>query len=77
MQAVNTAHGGTVNVTSRPPGHTSFVITLPRLASVATAADAQRQALPVSVKAGGEVLLLVKVPVNPTVTAPPGGIEGS
>jgi len=34
VQAVTTAHGGTVSVTSRP-GHTSFVITLPRLASVA------------------------------------------
>jgi len=33
VQAVTTAHGGTVSVTSRP-GHTSFVITLPRLASV-------------------------------------------
>ena len=34
VQAVTTAHGGTVSVTSRP-GHTSFVITLPRLAPVA------------------------------------------
>jgi len=33
VQAVTMAHGGTVSVTSRP-GHTSFVITLPRLASV-------------------------------------------
>jgi two-component system, OmpR family, sensor kinase len=33
VQAVTTAHGGTVSVTSRP-GHTSFMITLPRLASV-------------------------------------------
>jgi two-component system, OmpR family, sensor kinase len=33
VQAVTTAHGGTVSVTSQP-GHTSFVITLPRLASV-------------------------------------------
>jgi two-component system OmpR family sensor kinase len=33
VQAVTTAHGGTVSLTSRP-GHTSFVITLPRLASV-------------------------------------------
>jgi two-component system OmpR family sensor kinase len=32
VHAVTTAHGGTVSVTSRP-GHTSFVITLPRLAS--------------------------------------------
>jgi two-component system, OmpR family, sensor kinase len=31
VQAVTIAHGGTVSVTSRP-GHTSFVITLPRLA---------------------------------------------
>src|SRR5579863_3377810 len=30
VQAVTTAHGGSVSVTSRP-GHTSFVITLPRL----------------------------------------------
>jgi two-component system OmpR family sensor kinase len=37
VQAVTTAHGGTVSVTSRP-GHTSFVITLPRLASAATGA---------------------------------------
>jgi len=34
VQAVTTAHGGSVSVTSRP-GHTSFVITLPRLTSVA------------------------------------------
>jgi two-component system OmpR family sensor kinase len=34
VQAVTTAHGGTVSVTSRP-GHTSFVITLLRLAPVA------------------------------------------
>jgi two-component system OmpR family sensor kinase len=33
VQAVTIAHGGTVSVTSRP-GHTSFVMTLPRLASV-------------------------------------------
>jgi two-component system OmpR family sensor kinase len=33
VQAVTTAHGGSVRVTSRP-GHTSFVITLPRLTSV-------------------------------------------
>jgi two-component system OmpR family sensor kinase len=33
VQAVTIAHGGTASVTSRP-GHTSFVITLPRLASV-------------------------------------------
>jgi two-component system, OmpR family, sensor kinase len=33
VQAVTVAHGGTVSVTSRP-GRTSFVITLPRLASV-------------------------------------------
>jgi two-component system, OmpR family, sensor kinase len=33
VQAVTTAHGGSVSVTSRP-GHTSFVITLPRLTSV-------------------------------------------
>src|SRR5215469_7842313 len=33
VQAVTVAHGGTVSVTSRP-GHTSFVMTLPRLASV-------------------------------------------
>jgi two-component system, OmpR family, sensor kinase len=33
VQAVTAAHGGTVSVTSRP-GHTSFVMTLPRLASV-------------------------------------------
>ena len=32
VQAVTTAHGGSVSVTSRP-GHTSFVITLPRLTS--------------------------------------------
>jgi len=37
VQAVTTAHGGTVSVISRP-GHTSFVITLPRLASVAVGA---------------------------------------
>jgi two-component system OmpR family sensor kinase len=37
VQAVTTAHGGSVSVTSRP-GHTSFVITLPRLTSVATSA---------------------------------------
>jgi two-component system OmpR family sensor kinase len=37
VQAVTTAHGGAVRVTSRP-GHTSFVITLPRLASVARGA---------------------------------------
>jgi two-component system OmpR family sensor kinase len=34
VQAVTTAHGGSVSVTSRP-GHTSFVITLPRVTSVA------------------------------------------
>ncbi len=33
VQAVTTAHGGSVSVTSRP-GHTSFVITLPRLTPV-------------------------------------------
>jgi two-component system OmpR family sensor kinase len=33
VQAVTTAHGGSVSVNSRP-GHTSFVITLPRLTSV-------------------------------------------
>ena len=33
VHAVTTAHGGSVSVTSRP-GHTSFVITLPRLTSV-------------------------------------------
>jgi two-component system OmpR family sensor kinase len=33
VQAVTLAHGGTVSVTSRP-GHTSFVITLPRPATV-------------------------------------------
>jgi two-component system OmpR family sensor kinase len=37
VQAVTTAHGGTVSVASRP-GHTSFVITLPRLASAAVGA---------------------------------------
>ena len=37
VRAVTTAHGGTVSVTSRP-GHTSFVITLPRPASVAASA---------------------------------------
>jgi two-component system OmpR family sensor kinase len=37
VQAVTVAHGGTVSVTSRP-GHTSFVITLPRLAPVAAGA---------------------------------------
>jgi two-component system OmpR family sensor kinase len=37
VQAVTTAHGGSVSVTSRP-GHTSFVITLPRLTSVAASA---------------------------------------
>jgi two-component system OmpR family sensor kinase len=37
VQAVTTAHGGTVSVTSRP-GHTSFVITLPRPAPVAASA---------------------------------------
>ena len=42
-----------------------------------TAAAAQPQALLFSVKAHGAVLLLVKVPVKPTVTVPPGGIEGS
>jgi hypothetical protein len=36
-----------------------------------------RRALPFSAKAGGEVLLLVKLPVKPTVTVPPGDIEGS
>jgi two-component system, OmpR family, sensor kinase len=34
VQAVTTAHGGSVSVTSRP-GHTSFVIILPRLETVA------------------------------------------
>jgi two-component system OmpR family sensor kinase len=34
VQAVTTAHGGSVSVTSRP-GHTSFLITLPRLAAAA------------------------------------------
>jgi two-component system, OmpR family, sensor kinase len=34
VQAVTTAHGGSVSVTSRP-GHTSFVIMLPRLAAAA------------------------------------------
>jgi two-component system, OmpR family, sensor kinase len=37
VQAVTTAHGGSVGVTSRP-GHTSFVITLPRLTSVPASA---------------------------------------
>ena len=37
VQAVTTAHGGSVSVTSRP-GHTSFVITLPRLTSVTASA---------------------------------------
>jgi len=37
VQAVTTAHGGSVGVTSRP-GHTSFVITLPRLTSVGASA---------------------------------------
>jgi two-component system OmpR family sensor kinase len=37
VQAVTTAHGGGVSVTSRP-GHTSFVITLPRLTSVPASA---------------------------------------
>ena len=37
VQAVTTAHGGSVSVSSRP-GHTSFVITLPRLASVTASA---------------------------------------
>jgi two-component system OmpR family sensor kinase len=37
VQAVTTAHGGSVSVTSRP-GHTSFVITLPRLTSVPASA---------------------------------------
>ena len=37
VQAVTTAHGGTVSVASQP-GHTSFVITLPRLASAAVGA---------------------------------------
>ena len=37
VQAVTVAHGGTVSVTSQP-GHTSFVITLPRLASVPASA---------------------------------------
>jgi two-component system OmpR family sensor kinase len=37
VQAVTTAHGGSVSVTSRP-GHTSFVIILPRLTSVPASA---------------------------------------
>jgi len=37
VHAVITAHGGTVGVTSWP-GRTSFVVTLPRLASVAAGA---------------------------------------
>jgi signal transduction histidine kinase len=37
VQAVTTAHGGSVSVTSRP-GHTSFVITLPRLAAAPASA---------------------------------------
>ena len=37
VQAVTTAHGGSVSVSSRP-GYTSFVITLPRLASVTASA---------------------------------------
>ena len=37
VQAVTTAHGGSVSVTSRP-GHTSFVITLPRLTPVTAGA---------------------------------------
>ncbi len=37
VQAVTTAHGGSVSVTSHP-GHTSFVITLPRLAPVTASA---------------------------------------
>jgi two-component system, OmpR family, sensor kinase len=37
VQAAPTAHGGSVSVTSRP-GHTSFVITLPRLTSVPASA---------------------------------------
>ena len=37
VQAVTTAHGGRVSVTSRP-GHTSFVITLPRLTTVTATA---------------------------------------
>ena len=37
---------------------------------------AQSQPLPFSVKADGEVLLLVKLPVKPTVTVPAGEIEG-
>jgi two-component system OmpR family sensor kinase len=37
VQAVTNAHGGGVSVTSRP-GHTSFVITLPRLTSVPASA---------------------------------------
>jgi len=37
VQAVTTAHGGSVDVTSQP-GHTSFVITLPRLTSVPASA---------------------------------------
>jgi len=37
VQAVTTAHGGSVSVTSQP-GHTSFVITLPRLTSVTAGA---------------------------------------
>ena len=37
VQAVTAAHGGSVSVTSHP-GHTSFVITLPRLTSVPASA---------------------------------------
>jgi two-component system, OmpR family, sensor kinase len=37
VQAVTTAHGGSVSVTSRP-GHTSFVIILPRLTAVPASA---------------------------------------
>jgi two-component system, OmpR family, sensor kinase len=37
VQAVTTAHGGSVSVASRP-GHTSFVIALPRLTSVPASA---------------------------------------
>ena len=37
VQAVTTAHGGSVSVTSRP-GHTSFLIILPRLTSVPASA---------------------------------------
>jgi two-component system OmpR family sensor kinase len=37
VHAVTTAHGGSVSVTSHP-GHTSFVITLPRLTSVTAGA---------------------------------------